>query len=132
MADLVAVVLSWQFLSIGLAVAALVTGCARLGSWLWRFPSLRRCLRLANAAKPWLPALTGGGLGAIPWLPRPGMLENLHDGPAAVAMVVMGLAAGGLYERCWKGVQQAIEARGIDLDDDRPPSSQKGKLRGDS
>jgi hypothetical protein len=123
MDEILGILLSWQVLAIGLVVAAVMFGSVRLGAWLWRWPWARRAIVVCTVAKPWLPAVFGGALGFVP-LPPPGGLTQLHDGPRTAAMVALGVVAGLCYERIWKGVRQLIEARGIDLGDDRPPSQQ--------
>jgi len=125
MDEIVDIVFSWQFLLVGILVFLLMTLFMCLGGLLWRFAWMRRVLVWLDAAAPWLPPLFGAGLGAIPIWPRPGSLNELPEGQAYFAMIVLGLLAGLFYEKIWKGVKQVIEARGIDLSLDLPPKQQK-------
>lgn len=125
MEQIAGLVFSWQFLSIGVMTALVIIGALRLGEALWRYRALRGVIRFMDAAKPWIPWVVGGLLGAIPWWPPPPQIEGLPQQYVAFSMILLGIIAGALYERIWKGVKQVIEARGIDLDWDLPPRDQK-------
>lgn len=125
MEQIAGLVFSWQFLTIGVMTALIIMTALRLGELLWKVRRLRGMIRFANALKPWVPWAIGGLLGAIPWWPPPPQIEELPQQHGYFSMILIGIMAGALYERIWKGVKQVIEARGIDLEWDLPPRDQK-------
>jgi hypothetical protein len=122
MDQIIDIVVSWQFVLISLVVLCVMTVLGRLGKWLWSLKkkSIRRVMVYLNVLTPWMPWALGAGLGAIPQMPRPAPLQDVHW----AVMMVVGLAAGGIYERVWKGIRQVAESRGIDLDLDDTPNKQ--------
>jgi hypothetical protein len=127
MEEIGAVLFSWQFLLIGVIVFLLMYVFMFLGTRLWALDRkwLRRVLVWTYAASPYLPGFLGAGLGAIPVWPRPGPLQELPDEQGYFAMILLGLVAGLLYERIWKGVKQYIESRGLDIELSVPPREQR-------
>lgn len=127
MIEMGAIFFSWQFFAIGLLVAFLVSVLLKVGVLLWKiqWKWLRQCLVFLDGVSPWLPPFFGGAIGAIPQLPRPGILVELPEGLGYAAMILLGVFAGSLYERIWKGVKQIMEAKGLKLDKELPPKAQK-------
>ncbi len=125
MNEIMDLVFSWQFLSLGVVTAILMVVGLKVGFLLWKVKKMRGVVRFFDALKPWIPWLIGGGLGAIPIWPRPEQIQEISDKYQYIAMIFLGMVAGALYERIWKGVKQVIEARGIDLDLDITPQEQK-------
>jgi len=136
MDQIVALVFSWQILAFGVITALIIALFMKIGAAMWKRKKLRGVVRFFNALKPWVPWLIGGGLGAIPIWPRPAAVlalpaeEGAFWTPQYFSMILLGIVAGALYERIWKGVKQVIEARGIDIDLDLTPKEQK-KAKGE-
>jgi len=115
---------AWPVLLIGVLVYLIMYAFTKAGELLWKVKKLRKTLKVLGAVAPWLPWAFGGGLGAIPIWPRPGLVLELPDNLQVWAMVLLGIVAGALYERIWKSVKQVLEAQGIDVDLDMPPKEQ--------
>jgi|PlaIllAssembly_1097288.scaffolds.fasta_scaffold01152_6 hypothetical protein len=126
MEETVGVLVSVPFIGIGILVAIIMNALDRIGKALWGLKKvkLRKVMKALHVVAPWLPAVFGGALGAIPWWPRPELLSELQGSQAVWAMTVLGVVAGSAYERIWKGFKQAAELRGINLDHDDKPSKQ--------
>lgn len=132
MNDILAIVVSWQFLLMGLLVALLMAFFLKVGSAMWKVKKLRKVIKFFAGVSVWLPPVFGAGLGAIPYWPRPGAVQELPEWQGYTAMVVLGLLAGVFYERIWKFVKERLESQGIDIDLDLDPKEQKkAKKNGD-
>lgn len=120
MDKIIDVFVSWQFLLVGLVVFFIMYGAAWAGHYLWRFRWLRKFLKVTYAMTPWLPAVLGGAIGAIPGCPMPEPLADVR----LVARIMLMAVAGLLCQVIFKGVKQALEARGIDVKLDMPGKKQ--------
>jgi len=126
MNELGAVFTAWPIILIGVAVYLCMYLFLWCGAWLWARDKLwlRKMLKTLNVIAPWLPWLFGGLLGALPFWPRPELVMLLPTQYQGWGMVLLGVFSGALYERIWKGFRQHLDAQGIDLDIDLPPSRQ--------
>lgn len=117
-------------MGIALLVALIVSVTMKIGNVLWRikWKWLRQALVFLDGVSPWLPPIFGAAIGAIPQIPRPGILAELPEHLGYPTMIILGLIAGYLYERIWKSIKQVLEARGLDLDMDLTPREQKKEM----
>jgi len=128
--NIIGIVLSWQFLLMGLIVGLFMAFFMKIGSLMWKSKPLRKVVKFFTGISVWLPPALGAGLGAIPYWPRPGPVQEMPEWQGYTAMIVLGLLAGVFYERIWKFVQERLKGRGIDIELDMSPKDQlKGKER---
>lgn len=127
MNEFASILVSWQFVGIALVVGVIMTTLMKVGAALWRvkWKWLRQCLVFLDGVSPWLAPTFGAAVGAIPQIPRPSIIGDLPEGLGYASMILLGLFAGSVYEKIWKGIKQIMEARGLKLDADLNPKEQK-------
>jgi hypothetical protein len=123
------ILLSWQFLLMGMVVFIIIAFFNGLGSWrgigsfLWTIENrtLRKLLKVTEMVKIPCMFLLGFGLAWIPGIPRPSEFEEASTLSLALLYGIAGLFSMIIV----KWVKKVAEARGIDIELNLDPKEQK-------